>query len=136
MTGSKIFTLTRKYQLYALFSFVFFLINLLELMLGSPGWVFPVHAISLIAFLSSFVIFGGGKKEGEDELSRKNRLQADAFVLSAFSVCILAALVLLPIFGNTAYLIPIEANVLMALFWFIYCFRSTAFLICERLCRD
>jgi len=139
MNGRKMFTLTRQHQLYAISSFILFLFHLLEVIFGQFERVRPITTMyGTMLLLSAFILFGGGKIEKEDELSKKNLLKANAFIVSVFLTCMMVALVLLAILGlgETGYLIHIKSNVLIALYWFIFCLRSTAFLVYERLGRD
>ena len=139
MNGRKMFTLTRQHQLYAISSFILFLFHLLEVIFGQFERVRPITTMyGAILILSAFILFGGGKIEKEDELSKKNLLKADAFIVSIFFTCTMVSASLLAILGlgETGYRIHIKPNVLVALYWFIFCIRSTAFLVYERLGRD
>ncbi len=131
MNENKTFTLIRQYQLLALIYFLFFLINLLQLILRPFRWLQYFNTIFIMAFLF-FNVFAAKftKKERDDELSKQNRLMADSFVLSAITICILVVTILLP---NNLH--SISTNLLLTIFWFLGFFRNTAFLVYERLGR-
>jgi hypothetical protein len=74
-----------------------------------------------------------GGKEKEDELSTKNRLKADSFVLSTITICVFVAAILLPSLVKAGHLIQISATLLLTTVWFLIFFRNATFLVYEKL---
>lgn len=133
MIQDKTFTVTRQYQLYALFYFLFFLGNLLPLV-SSIEWFQHISTISFIAFfILVFFSYTVNKTEREDELSKTNYLKASSFVLHASFVAILGILLIMKFLSIPVDIIPSNENLWIAGIWFLLFSRNIVFLIFEKM---